>query len=80
MHDQRQDITAWLDAQAPQGGHHAPAIGNELFAWLYNDLLRVARKHMRKEYPGHTLSSGAPCQGAVFQRVQYPPGNFRSGR
>jgi hypothetical protein len=22
----------------------------------------------------------APCQGAVFQRVRTPPGNFRSGR
>jgi len=26
------------------------------------------------------LDSCAPCQGAVFQRVRIPPGNFRSGR
>jgi hypothetical protein len=26
------------------------------------------------------LNSCAPCQGAVFQRVRIPPGNFRSGR
>jgi hypothetical protein len=26
------------------------------------------------------LFSCAPCQGAVFQRVRIPPGNFRSGR
>jgi type I restriction enzyme R subunit len=25
-------------------------------------------------------SPSAPCQGAVFQRVRTPPGNFRSGR
>jgi len=24
--------------------------------------------------------SGAPCEGTVFQRVQNPPGNYRSSR
>jgi 6-pyruvoyltetrahydropterin/6-carboxytetrahydropterin synthase len=27
-----------------------------------------------------TVENRAPCQGAVFQRVRIPPGNFRSGR
>ena len=67
MHDQRQDITAWLNALEPQSGHHAPAIGNELFAWLYDDLHRVARNHMRKENPGHTLSATALTHEAWFR-------------
>lgn len=42
-----QDITHWLNALVSGDGPHAPAVGNVLFAWLYEDLYRVARNHMR---------------------------------
>ena len=61
------DITGWLNGldQAPCTG--APTAENQLFAWLYEDLHRVARSHMRKENPGHTLSATALTHEAWFR-------------
>lgn len=42
------------------------SVQNDLFQWLYNDLHRVARNHMRKEHPGHTLSATALTHEAWF--------------
>ncbi len=38
-----------------------------MFAWLYDDLYRVARNHMRKEHPGHTLSTTALTHESWFR-------------
>jgi RNA polymerase sigma factor (TIGR02999 family) len=67
MRDTDPDITAWLNAQGEAPGTHDGAIGNELFSWLYDDLHRIARQHMRKEQPGHTLSSTALTHEAWFR-------------
>lgn len=67
MQDRPQDITHWLNALESGDQPHAPAIGNALFAWLYEDLYRVARSHMRKEHPGHTLSSTALTHESWFR-------------
>jgi RNA polymerase sigma factor (TIGR02999 family) len=67
MRDTDPDITAWLNAQGEATGAHDGAIGNELFAWLYDDLHRIARQHMRKEQPGHALSSTALTHEAWFR-------------
>lgn len=67
MQDRPQDITHWLNALASGDGPHAPVVGNVLFAWLYEDLYRVARNHMRKEHPGHTLSATALTHESWFR-------------
>ena len=59
MHSDFQDITCWLNTLGDTGQAHAPAVGRELFGWLYDDLHRVARTRMHKERAGHTLSATA---------------------
>lgn len=70
MQDRPQDITAWLNALDVGEQPHAPAVGNSLFAWLYEDLYRVARNHMRKEHPGHTLSATALTHESWFRMTE----------
>ncbi len=67
MQDRPQDITHWLNVLASGDGPHPPEVGNALFAWLYDDLYRVARNHMRKEHPGHTLSTTALTHESWFR-------------
>ena len=35
---------------------------------------------LRAPAPAYAERWGVPCKGTVFQWVQVPPGNFRSGR
>lgn len=70
MQDRPLDITAWLNAFDAGEQPHAPAVGNSLFAWLYEDLYRVARNHMRKEHPGHTLSATALTHESWFRMTE----------
>lgn len=70
MQDRPLDITAWLNAFDAGEQPHAPAVGNSLFAWLYEDLYRVARSHMRKERPGHTLSATALTHESWFRMTE----------
>ena len=67
MQEPQQDITGWLNALSPRGEHDKPAVSNELFTWLYDDLHRVARSHMRNENPGHTLSATALTHEVWFR-------------
>ena len=67
MRNAQQDITQWLNDLNPQPEADAPAIGNELFGWLYEELHRVARGHMYREAPGHTLSATALTHEAWFR-------------
>lgn len=57
------DITQWLQQQPDDG----PAVGDALFAALYNELRRVARSHLRREDAGHTLSATALSHEAWFR-------------
>jgi RNA polymerase sigma factor (TIGR02999 family) len=67
MTDQLHDITGWLASAGQQGGAHGAEVGNELFQWLYDDLLRMARGQMRKEHAAHTLSATALTHEAWFR-------------
>jgi RNA polymerase sigma factor (TIGR02999 family) len=59
-------ITAWLhQAQAS-----APEVGARLFEWLYSDLRRIARSHMRREDAGHTLSATGLAHEAWFRMAE----------
>jgi len=57
------ELTAWL-AQAPSGD---PAVVAQLFEWLYDDLRRMARSHLRREEAGHTLTPTALSHEAWFR-------------
>ncbi|RVT48093.1 sigma-70 family RNA polymerase sigma factor [Rubrivivax albus] len=57
------EITLWLSSlQAP-----TPEAGAQLFSLLYDDLRRMARQHLRRENPGHTLSPTALAHEAWFR-------------
>ena len=57
------EITLWLSRlQAP-----TPEAGAQLFSLLYDDLRRMARQHLRRENPGHTLSPTALAHEAWFR-------------
>jgi RNA polymerase sigma factor (TIGR02999 family) len=59
-------ITQWLATlDAPD-----PAAGQRLFELLYDELRRVARGHLRRENPGHTLSATALAHEAWFRMAE----------
>lgn len=59
-------LTQWLS----QFDGPDPAAGQRLFEALYDDLRRMARGHMRKEHPGHTLSATALTHEAWFRLAE----------
>jgi RNA polymerase sigma factor (TIGR02999 family) len=65
-------MTALPDADTPPAAEPSssgadPAAGNELFTLLYDELHRIANRHMRSESPGHTLSATALTHEAWFR-------------
>jgi RNA polymerase sigma factor (TIGR02999 family) len=57
------EITQWL----AQFDLPAPQAGERLFTLLYDELRRLARQHLRRENPGHTLSATALAHEAWFR-------------
>ena len=57
------DVTQWL-AQIDASD---PAVATQLFEMLYGELRRLARSHLRREDPGHTLSATALTHEAWFR-------------
>jgi len=60
------DVTQWLS----QLGGADPAVGARLFELLYDELRRMARGHLRKENPGHTLSATGLAHEAWFRMAE----------
>lgn len=60
------EITQWLQGQSED----APAVGNALFAALYDELRRMARGHLRREAAGHTLSATGLSHEAWFRLAE----------
>jgi RNA polymerase sigma factor (TIGR02999 family) len=56
-------LTLWLSQWAPDN----PATGNRLFSALYDELRLMARRHMRRENPDHTLSATGLTHEAWFR-------------
>ena len=67
-------LTQWL---SQFDGPH-PAAGQRLFEALYDDLRRIARNHMRKENPGHTLSATALTHEAWFRMAEQSRTHWRN--
>ena len=59
-------VTQWLR----QLGGATPAASSQLFELLYVELKRVARSHLRKENPGHTLSATGLAHEAWFRMAE----------
>ena len=59
-------VTQWLTALDVV----EPQTTNRLFALLYSDLRRLARGHMRRENPAHTLSATALTHEAWFRLAE----------
>ena len=57
------DVTQWLR----QLGDAAPGASSQLFELLYEELRRIARMHLRRENPGHTLSATSLAHEAWFR-------------
>ena len=67
-------LTQWLSQfQGPD-----PAAGQRLFEALYDELRRLARSHMRKEHPGHTLSATALTHEAWFRMAEQSRTHWRN--
>jgi RNA polymerase sigma factor (TIGR02999 family) len=60
------EVTQWLR----QLGAATPAASSQLFELLYAELKRVARSHLRKENPGHTLSATGLAHEAWFRMAE----------
>jgi RNA polymerase sigma factor (TIGR02999 family) len=60
------EVTQWLR----QLGSDTPAASSQLFELLYAELKRVARSHLRKENPGHTLSATGLAHEAWFRMAE----------
>lgn len=61
------DVTVWLNRREAGAPADGGAADDGRFAWLYGELHRVARAHMRHEDPGHTLSATALTHEAWFR-------------
>ena len=61
------EITAWLQSLAERGTAAGAAASSVLFQHLYDELRRMARSHLRREDPGHTLSATALAHEALFR-------------
>ena len=62
-------VTQWLiSLDAPAVTH--PDTATRLFELLYDDLRRLARGHMRRENPAHTLSATALAHEAWFRMAE----------
>ena len=68
------DVTSWLaqfDAPTPEAGQR-------LFEMLYDEIRRVARGHLRREQPGHTLSATALAHEAWFRMAEQSRTQWKS--
>lgn len=68
------DVTRWLQ----QLGDANPQASSALFAMLYDELRRMARSHLRRENPGHTLSATALAHEAWFRMAEQTRTQWRN--
>ena len=68
------DVTQWLQ----QLGHANPQASSALFAMLYDELRRMARSHLRRENPGHTLSATGLAHEAWFRMAEQTRTQWRN--
>lgn len=67
-------ITQWL----AQFETPSPQAGEQLFSMLYDELRRMARNHLRRENPAHTLSATALAHEAWFRMAEQTRTQWRN--
>lgn len=68
------EVTQWLQ----QLGQANPQASSALFAMLYDELRRMARSHLRRENPGHTLSATGLAHEAWFRMAEQTRTQWRN--
>lgn len=72
--DSASDVTAWLQSL----GAANPQASSALFERLYGELRRMARSHLRRENPGHTLSATSLAHEAWFRMAEQSRTHWRN--
>jgi RNA polymerase sigma factor (TIGR02999 family) len=67
-------VTQWLRGL----GAANPQASSQLFEMLYAELKRVARSHLRRENPGHTLSATGLAHEAWFRMAEQTRTEWRN--
>ncbi|MFO1297003.1 MAG: ECF-type sigma factor [Rubrivivax sp.] len=68
------EVTQWLR----QLGEANPQASSRLFELLYDELRRLARSHLRRENPGHTLSATGLAHEAWFRMAEQTRTQWRN--
>ncbi|MBL8347795.1 MAG: sigma-70 family RNA polymerase sigma factor [Rubrivivax sp.] len=68
------EVTMWLR----QLGEASPQASSLLFERLYDELRRLARSHLRRENPGHTLSATGLAHEAWFRMAEQSRTHWRN--
>lgn len=68
------DVTLWLQQLGAAGANAS----SQLFERLYDELRRMARSHLRRENPGHTLSATGLAHEAWFRMADQTRTQWRN--
>ncbi len=68
------EVTQWLH----ELGAATPGASSRLFEMLYDELRRMARSHLRREHPGHTLSATGLAHEAWFRMAEQSRTHWRN--
>ncbi len=68
------EVTQWLH----ELGAASPGASSRLFEMLYDELRRMARSHLRRENPGHTLSATGLAHEAWFRMAEQSRTHWRN--
>ena len=72
------EITLWLSQLSDANPQQSSEQSSQLFALLYDELRRMARNHLRRENPGHTLSATGLAHEAWFRMADQTRTQWRN--
>ena len=72
------EVTQWLSQLADASPQASSQVSSQLFALLYDELRRMARNHLRRENPGHTLSATGLAHEAWFRMADQTRTQWRN--
>ena len=72
------EVTQWLSQLSDANPQASQQLSSQLFAMLYDELRRMARNHLRRENPGHTLSATGLAHEAWFRMADQTRTQWRN--
>ena len=72
------EVTLWLTQLSDANPQASSPLSSQLFAMLYDELRRMARNHLRRENPGHTLSATGLAHEAWFRMADQTRTQWRN--